>query len=107
MDDIRKPTHLNQEAMRATLEGIGCAGMRDAMKAWTEGRRPENFHKFRRPRGWVVLDSDGRRYAHRPLIALACELSGQQALDPNNFGLPNDEVCKEWLDQEKIARAPV
>lgn len=107
MDLIRKPTHLTQDEMRAVLSMIGSKGVRAAMSAWMDEKHPENIRKFRQPRGWVVLDAQGRKYAHQPLIALAYELSGQPALDPNNFGLPNDEVCKKWFDQEGIAWAPV
>lgn len=107
MDRVRKPTHLTQDAMRAVLCAIGPAGLHAATAAWTAGQRPSNFHKFRRARSWVVLDSQGREYPHRPLVALACELSGQPVLDPNNFGLPNDEICKGWLDEEGIAWGPV
>lgn len=102
MDTVRKPTHLTQEAMLEVLRAIGGAGIRDAMTAWTEERRPKNIGKFRQARGWVVLDDQGRKYPHRPLISLAYELRCQQNLDPNNFGLPNDEVCKAWLSGEQI-----
>ncbi len=107
MDTVRKPTHLTQDAMRAVLRAIGSSGLQAAMQAWAAGDRPSNFHKFRRARSWVVLDSQGQEYPHRPLVALACELAGQPVLDPNNFGLPNDEVCKEWLDQVQIEWGPV
>jgi hypothetical protein len=103
VDDIHKPTHLDQDEMKALLRMLGSAGIRRAIAAWEKGRRPKNIKKFRSPKSWVVLDDSGREHAHRPLIAFACELCGAQVMNPSNFGWSNDGLCRQWFELQGFA----
>jgi hypothetical protein len=101
-DKVRKDTHLPEAEMKKLLDKIGRAGIREAMKAWAQVNSDPNLSRFRPARSWVVLDSDKNKYPHRPLVALACKLANLRVLEPNNFGLPNDEVCKRWFEENGI-----
>src|SRR5947208_10014422 len=89
------------------LRRVGKTGIRAAIKSLAKGEGPKNDSRFRRARQWVVLDEEGREIAHRPLIALACDLCDEQEMDPNKFGLVNDGVCRDWLESEGFKTGPV
>lgn len=106
MDTIRKSTHLDPDEMLELLRTIGADGIRAAITAWVARERPKNDGRFREARRWAVVDEAGNKYAHRPLIALACEQCGLPEMNPDNFGLPNDGVCKKWFDLEGFVVGP-
>jgi len=95
--DHKLDTHLSASEMTALLERIGFAGILRAVAVWSEGRRPKG--NFRTAKSWMVVVA-GRAIAHRSLVALACELCGEREMQPNNFGLENDTVCKKWFQSE-------
>ena len=107
MDTIRKLTHLDPDVMLELLRMIGPAHIRTAIKAWARGDRPKNAHKFRPARKWAVWDKVGGVIPHRPLIALACELCDEREMNPNNFGLDNDGICRNWFESERFTIVPI
>jgi hypothetical protein len=85
--------------MAALLKKVGFAGILRAMAAWSEGQRPKN--KFLEARSWKVFVAE-RGFSHRSLIALACELCGEQELRPDDFGQDNDTLCEKWFRSENF-----
>lgn len=89
-NDWEKDEHLTNDEMLSLLDRIGPHGIKRAIAAWKKGKRPSI--RFGQARSWLVEGC-----AHRPLISLACEMCSERELKPINFGLRNDNNCKDWF----------
>ena len=70
-----KKSHLSSDEMRDLLDSISPQVMSRAIIAWKNGRRPKNIGRFRPAKSWLVGG-----YPHRPLISLACEMTGEREI---------------------------